>query len=52
MAEENRDWDYRRIQGALSNLGHAIARSTIAAKEFVWRHWEMPNQEFSPASGI
>jgi len=30
MAEENRDWGYRRIQGALSNLGHNIARSTIA----------------------
>ena len=24
MAEENRDWGYRRIQGALSNLGHEI----------------------------
>lgn len=31
MANENRDWGYRRIQGALSNLGHEIARSTIAA---------------------
>ena len=30
MANENRDWGYRRIQGALSNLGHDIARSTIA----------------------
>src|SRR5450755_1023264 len=30
MAVENRDWGYRRIQGALSNLGHQIARSTIA----------------------
>src|SRR5262245_36329282 len=30
MAEENRDWGYRRIQGALANLGHEIARSTIA----------------------
>ena len=30
MAKENRDWGYRRIQGALSNLGHEIARSTIA----------------------
>src|SRR5436309_11083361 len=29
MAEENRDWGYRRIQGALYNLGHQIARSTI-----------------------
>ena len=31
MAADNRDWGYRRIQGALSNLGHEIARSTIAA---------------------
>ena len=30
MAEENRGWGYRRIQGALSNLGHELARSTIA----------------------
>lgn len=30
MAQENRDWGYRRIQGALSNLGHECARSTIA----------------------
>ena len=30
MAEENRAWGYRRIQGALFNLGHDIARSTIA----------------------
>lgn len=27
MAEENRDWGYRRIEGALSNLGHELARS-------------------------
>jgi hypothetical protein len=30
MAEENGTWGYRRIQGALSNLGHEIARTTIA----------------------
>src|SRR3954462_1894821 len=30
MAKQNRDWGYRRIQGGLSNLGHNIARSTIA----------------------
>jgi hypothetical protein len=30
IAEENRIWDYRRIQDALSSLGHKLARSTIA----------------------
>src|SRR5215472_12022125 len=30
MATENRDWGYRTIQGALANLGHEVARGTIA----------------------
>jgi putative transposase len=30
MAQGNRDWGYRRIQGALSNLGYTVARGTIA----------------------
>jgi putative transposase len=30
MAGENRQWGYRRIQGAMANLGHELARSTIA----------------------
>ena len=30
MAQENRDWGYERIQGALSNLGHTVGRTTIA----------------------
>ena len=30
MASENRDWGYRRVQGALANLGHEVARGTIA----------------------
>jgi putative transposase len=30
MARENREWGYRRIQGALANLGYDYARSTVA----------------------
>ena len=30
MAAENRDWGYTRIIGALSNLGHELARGTVA----------------------
>jgi putative transposase len=30
MATENRDWGYRRIQGALANLGYQVGRSTVA----------------------
>ena len=45
MAEENRDWGYRRIEGALSNLGHELARSTIAA--ILARHGMEPAPERS-----
>ena len=48
MAEENRDWGYRRIQGALSNLGHELARSTIA--EILQRHGIEPSPERSRKS--
>jgi putative transposase len=30
MAADNPSWGYTRIQGALKNLGHRVARSTIA----------------------
>ena len=29
MAAENRTWGYRRIQGALANLGHAIDKLVV-----------------------
>ena len=45
MAEENRTWGYRRIQGALSNLGYAIACSTIAS--ILQRHGMEPAPERS-----
>ena len=45
MARENRGWGYRRIQGALSNLGHNLARSTIA--DILERHGVEPAPERS-----
>ena len=45
MAQENRDWGYRRIQGAMSNLGHILARSTIA--DILKRHGIEPAPERS-----
>jgi len=30
MATDNPSWGYTRIQGAVKNLGHRVARSTIA----------------------
>ena len=45
MAQENGDWGYRRIQGALSNLGYKIARSTIA--DMLERHGIEPAPERS-----
>ena len=45
MAVENRDWGYRRIQGAMSNLGHKLAGSTIAG--ILQRHGMEPAPERS-----
>jgi putative transposase len=30
FAKENRSWGYRRIQGALANLGHEVSASSVA----------------------
>src|SRR5690242_19074520 len=43
MAEENRAWGYRRIQGALANLGHILAHNTIAT--ILKRHGVEPAPE-------
>ncbi|HEY1214669.1 MAG TPA: integrase core domain-containing protein [Bryobacteraceae bacterium] len=43
MAQENRDWGYRRLQGALANLGHECAGSTIA--DILRRHGIEPAPE-------
>jgi hypothetical protein len=65
MAEENWDRGYRRIQGALSNLGHNIGRSTIAAvlqrhgiepvpersRKRTWKEFQRENRPETPAIG-
>src|SRR5256712_6157782 len=43
MAEENRSWGYRRIQGALANLGHDLAHNTI--RNILKRHGIEPSPE-------
>ena len=43
MTEENCTWGYRRLQGALLNLGHEVARSTIA--DILQRHGVEPAPE-------
>jgi putative transposase len=43
MARENRTWGYRRIQGALANLGHTLAHSTIG--DILERHGIEPAPE-------
>jgi HTH-like domain len=45
MAEENRAWGYRRIQGALANVGHVLARNNIA--NILKRHGIEPAPERS-----
>src|SRR2546426_2248157 len=40
MAEENPTWGYRRVQGALANLGHHINKSTV--RSILRRHYLAP----------
>jgi hypothetical protein len=40
MAEENPSWGYRRIQGTLANLGHAIDKMTV--RNILRRHHMEP----------
>jgi putative transposase len=43
MAEENRSWGYRRIQGALDNLGYDVANNTV--RNILKRHGIEPAPE-------
>ncbi len=43
FARENRSWGYRRIVGALSNLGHEISHQTVA--NVLRRHGLLPAPE-------
>ena len=47
MAVENPQWGYTRIRGALSNLGHEIARATV--KRILHDHGIDPAPERSRA---
>jgi transposase InsO family protein len=47
MATENPSWGYTRIQGALKNLGHRVARSTIAT---ILKHHGIPPSDERPTS--
>jgi len=50
MAAENRGWGYRRIQGALSNLGHLLAHNTIA--NILKRNGIEPAPETAPQDNV
>ena len=43
LARDNRSWGYRRIAGALSNLGHIVSHQTVA--NFLKRHDIAPAPE-------
>src|SRR3954468_20105697 len=43
LAQENRAWGYRRLQGTLAHLGYQVARSTMA--DILQRHGREPAPE-------
>ena len=43
FARENRSWGYRRIVGALSNVGHEVSHQTVA--NILERHGLLPAPE-------
>jgi hypothetical protein len=45
LARENRTWGYRRIAGALSNLGHEVSHQTVANANVLKRHDIAPAPE-------
>ena len=50
MAVDNPRWGYTRIRGALSNLGHTIARTTV--KRILHDHGVDPAPELEPAHAL
>ena len=50
MVQENRDWGYRRILGAMSHLGHSLARGTIA--NMLKKHGIGPAPERNPKTTL
>ena len=52
MATDNPSWGYTRIQGALKNLGHRVARSTIAKICDRDRKWSAAVEGFLASAGV
>ena len=50
MAVDNPRWGYTRIRGALSNLGHTIARTTV--KRILHDHGVRPGARAEPAHAL
>ena len=49
MGNDNRHWGYRRIQRALSNLGHEVARSKTWHRTDAGAQWQDHVERVSPS---